>query len=237
MLGNAKKGSVWGGTKVTAAGMPLVNQAESLSKTNSRSKSRRDARFAAGLSLLALVFSLGLIGCGGDDDDDPGSGSLSALVGRWGQGGTELLKINADGSGTLSGVPGTWSVNGTTLTFSYSGQTSSATYAISSGKLTLSNPSGVLSAVSGFALDKLGDGEGGSSYKLPLLASDATAVQAGAKLTDIIAYCNAHPGTTNDSIKTGAQTYQDSWSGYTTMWGSVGRAMVTTINTWIAGLT
>jgi hypothetical protein len=66
MKGNTKKGSVWGGTKVTAAGIPLVNQAESLSKTNSRSKSRREARFAAGLSILTLVFGFALVGCGED---------------------------------------------------------------------------------------------------------------------------------------------------------------------------
>jgi hypothetical protein len=73
MIGNAKKGSVWGGTKVTAAGMPLVNQAESLSKTNSISKSHKDVRFAAvwGLAVFTLVFGFTLAGCDNGTGGDP----------------------------------------------------------------------------------------------------------------------------------------------------------------------
>jgi hypothetical protein len=62
------------------------------------------------------------------------------------------------------------------------------------------------------------EGGGGGGSNISTLSSGASYSQANAKLDEIIAYCNAHPG--NDMVKSGAQALKSSMSAGWDLTGS-----------------
>jgi hypothetical protein len=90
---------------------------------------------------------------------------------------------------------------------------------------------------SGEGGDSGGGNEGGSSggSKPAALATNASYSQATAKVNEIITYCDAHPGTKNDSIKIYAQAVQGAIDTYQSsgLWSSLGPSAITQINSYI----
>ncbi|MDR1099890.1 MAG: hypothetical protein LBL28_05350, partial [Treponema sp.] len=70
---------------------------------------------------------------------------------------------------------------------------------------------------------------GGGASKPALLSSNATYQQAIDKLDEIIEYCEDHPGTANDGVKSSARTMRDNLSD--SNWDIQGSARVSLINT------
>jgi hypothetical protein len=82
-----------------------------------------------------------------------------------------------------------------------------------------------------------GGSSGGGVSKPAALAPDATYDQAVAKLDEIIKYCEAHPGTVNNTMKTSAQNTKTSVTNLGSSGWSVGGAgMITAINSTISNL-
>jgi hypothetical protein len=75
-----------------------------------------------------------------------------------------------------------------------------------------------------------GSGSGSGSTKPDKLPNNASASQATAKLDEIIAYCDAHPGALSTEIKTFAQGYKFFMPTYQNTWISLGPAMIADIN-------
>jgi hypothetical protein len=75
------------------------------------------------------------------------------------------------------------------------------------------------------------NGDGSSISKPVKLSSNATYAQAIDKLDAIIAYCTAHPGTTNTGIKSGVQTLKVTISSLQNSWGGTTvKGMIDSIN-------
>jgi len=129
-------------------------------------------KMTAALAAFGLAFALILAGCPMDSQDNgggQGTGIPSQLVGSWGTGSVEVIRINADGTGTIQGNAAGWSVSGNRLTLTqdlgaaHGGEASgSAAWAIVGGRLRLSNGQGTLGTLlETFPdLDRLGDGDG-----------------------------------------------------------------------------
>jgi hypothetical protein len=81
-----------------------------------------------------------------------------------------------------------------------------------------------------------GNGGGGSVSKPSKLSNDASYSQAAAKLDEIITYCDAHPGMTNNTIKSSAQLLKSTISSYQSWWSSMAGSLITEINTYIDAL-
>ncbi|MDR0567639.1 MAG: hypothetical protein LBG87_00335 [Spirochaetaceae bacterium] len=83
-----------------------------------------------------------------------------------------------------------------------------------------------------------GDSGGDSGASKPAeLSSSATYNDAVAKCNAIIAYCDAHPGDTNDSVKSSVQTYKNpTLSSYQSTWASMKTAAIAQINLYIGQL-
>jgi len=133
-------------------------------------------RFTTAVACFALAALFA--GCPMDpDDSDNGAGSIPAqLVGSWGDRDTdtEVLRINADGSGTVGTITGgelRWSVDGNRLTMTLIpdggvGVTSTAgTWAIVGDRLRLSDWEGSMAAAMNMLtyLDRLGGGDAADS--------------------------------------------------------------------------
>jgi hypothetical protein len=78
------------------------------------------------------------------------------------------------------------------------------------------------------------ENEGGGGSNISPLSSGASYSQANAKLDEIISYCNTHPGTTNNMIKSQAETAQSTISS--TTWNSMGSMVIPQINNLINAL-
>jgi hypothetical protein len=76
-----------------------------------------------------------------------------------------------------------------------------------------------------------GTGTGGNGVSKPAtLSTSASYNQALAKLNEIIEYCEDNPGTQNDGMKSGAQTWKTTFSTYASTWGSSGPTVISSIN-------
>ena len=127
-------------------------------------RSKSNWKMSAILAAFSLVIAVVLAGCPMDDAQEGGN-DLEAripteLVGSWGSGTVEILRINADGTGTIQGNVARWSVNGNRLTLTqdlgaaHGGEVSgSAAWAIVGGRLRLSEGEGFL----GMMLENLPD--------------------------------------------------------------------------------
>jgi hypothetical protein len=80
------------------------------------------------------------------------------------------------------------------------------------------------------------DDDGGGGGKPAELSSSASYNDAVNKLNEIIDYCDDHPGTVNNTIKTGAQAYKTTIGSYQSNWSGMRSAAVTAINTYIGQL-
>jgi hypothetical protein len=83
-----------------------------------------------------------------------------------------------------------------------------------------------------------GGGSGGSGGKPDPLSNNATYNQAVDKLDEIIAYCNAHPGTINDGVKNNVESLKNALTGANSStiqnsWGSGALTMIININQYI----
>gem|GEM_PF-3104644 len=122
------------------------------------------------MAVACLAFAALFASCPMDNQDDGQTGGIpAALVGSWGAGNVEFIRINADGTGTLDGNAATWSVDGNRLTLSldlgpaHGGLVSgSAIWQIVGGRLRLSNGQGITGPLLEILpdLDRLGEGNG-----------------------------------------------------------------------------
>jgi hypothetical protein len=80
-------------------------------------------------------------------------------------------------------------------------------------------------------------GGSGSGAKPARLSSTASYDEALAKLDEIIDYCEEHPGTGNNMVKSAAETTRDgiSLNGQSN-WSSLASSMIPSINTFIGQL-
>ena len=108
------------------------------------------------LALVALFAGCPLFGSNDEEEGPnltpgPGPAHIPAeLVGSWGAGNVEFIRINADGTGTLDGNAATWAVNGNRLNLTldlgaaHGGVASgSALWQIVEGRLRLMNGQGI----------------------------------------------------------------------------------------------
>ena len=109
-----------------------------------------------GCAVLALAALFTLAGC---DDKAEASGGDPDLVAKWYStqtaannqtAGYLVFEFTAGGSFVSDGEPATYSVSGNTITFTVEGESvGTVTYAIAGTKLTLSNGTGEMSAMTG----------------------------------------------------------------------------------------
>jgi len=125
------------------------------------------------MAVACLAFAAMFAGCPMDNQDD-GTGQTggipAALVGSWGAGNVEFIRINADGTGVLQGTPVEWSVDGNRLIMTidlgpgHGGAVfSSARWEIVGGRLRLTEGQGHMGHILTLSpyLDRLGGGNGG----------------------------------------------------------------------------
>ena len=181
-------------------------------------------KMTAALAAFGLAFALILVGCpmdAQDNNEGQGAGIPAELVGNWGLGAAEMLRIGADGTGTVQGNAARWSVSGNRLTLTqdlgaaHGGEASgSAAWAIVGGRLRLSDGQGTLGTLleSFPDLDRLGDGDGTiiSWTAVANSATDTTAIDfsfgasvAGLTVDDITVAPGTGAATTGELVGSG----------------------------------
>jgi hypothetical protein len=79
-----------------------------------------------------------------------------------------------------------------------------------------------------------GSGTGGGSGAKPTkLSNNATYNETLARLDEIIAYCNNHPGTVNNQVKASAETQKSYMPTFQSAWSTVGLTTISGINSMI----
>jgi hypothetical protein len=81
-------------------------------------------------------------------------------------------------------------------------------------------------------------GGSGSVSKPSRLSNNATYAQSVAKVDEIIDYCEARPGATNDAMNMGAQSLKSglSYPGVQSSWSSMADRQISAINAFIGQL-